>query len=186
MILLAFGIALFTALHITAVAPSLKAALKARVGDRAYGMVYGFLSLASLIIIVAGWRWSDFVYLYDPPELGRYINYGFTLLAFFCLGIFLFRGSWRQVLRFPMALAVMLWGTGHLFANGDLASLILFGGFIVSGALMFAVGLANGVRPSPDVRGGHNGLSLLAGLALYALMTQLHETLIGVPIFSLS
>lgn len=186
MILLAVGIALFTALHMTAVAPAVRARLRERFGAAAYGMGHGFLSIISLLMVVLGWRMSPFIEVYRPLAHGYLINYGMTLLAFLCLGIFLFRGSWRQALRFPMAYAVMLWGGGHLFANGDLASLILFGGFALAGLLMLVVGRANGVRPSPDVRGGHNGLSLLAGLALYALMTQLHEVLIGVPIFSLT
>jgi uncharacterized membrane protein len=186
MILLACGILLFTLLHAVAVLPRLKAKLQEVVGARSYGMVYGFASLASLVIIVLGWRMAGFVPVYDPLPQGYLINYGLTLLAFLCLGIFLFRGTWRQQLRFPMAYAVMLWGAGHLFANGDLASLILFGGFAASGLLMLLFGLANGVRPQGEVRSGHNGLSLLAGLALYALMTQLHAVLIGVPIFSLT
>ncbi len=169
MILLAFGILLFTALHMVAVLPGLKARFKAHVGERLYGPVYGMLSLASLAIIILGWRASSFVAVYDPPSWGWLANYGLTFLAFLCLGIFLFRGTLRQRLRFPMALAVMLWGTGHLLANGDAASLLLFGGFIASGLLMLLAGIANNVRPSPEVRAGHDGLSLLAGAALYAL-----------------
>jgi uncharacterized membrane protein len=182
MSLLAFGILLFTALHMVAVLPGLKAG----VGERLYSPVYGALSLGSLAVIILGWRVSSFVAVYDPPSWGWLANYGFTFLAFLCLGIFLFRGSLRQRLRFPMALAVMLWGTGHLLANGDAASLLLFGGFIVSGLLMLLAGIANNVRPTAEVRAGHDGLSLLAGAALYALMTQLHAALIGVPIFNLS
>ena len=186
MTLLAFGIALFTALHMTAVAPGLREGLRNKLGPAGYGISHGILSILGLLMVVLGWRMSPFTEIYTPLPYGYMINYGLTLLAFFCLGIFLFRGSWRQALRFPMAFAVMLWGAGHLFANGDLASIILFGGMAFGGLLMLLVGRANGVRPSADVRGGHNGLSLLAGLALYALMTQLHQTLIGVPIFSLS
>lgn len=186
MILLVIGITAFTVLHMVAVLPKLKARVKAQLGERLYGPVFGALSLVALAIIISGWRLSDFVFVYDPPSRGWMVNFGLTFLAFLCLGIFLFRGSLRQRLRFPMAFAVILWGTGHLFANGDLASLLLFGGFIVSGLFMLIAGLANGVRPSPEVRGGHDGLSLLAGIALYALMTQLHAALIGVSIFPLS
>jgi hypothetical protein len=48
------------------------------------------------------------------------------------------------------------------------------------------VAAINGVRPSPEVRIGHDGLSLIFGAALYGIMTQLHPALIGVPIFALS
>ena len=108
-----------------------------------------------------------------------------TLIAFIFLGIFLFRGSWRQTVRFPMAFAAIFWASGHLLANGDLASIILFGGFLAYAVLHMVIGTLNGVRPSPVVRDGHNLLSVLGGIALYGVMTQLHMALIGVPVFQL-
>lgn len=185
MILLAFGV-LFTALlHLVAAIPSLKARLKAAVGERAYGPVFGIASLVGIAIIVMGWRASDFVFVYDPPEWGRHANYLLTLIAFICLGIFIFRGSLRQKLRFPMAFAAIFWATGHLLANGDLASIILFGGFLAYALAHLAIGLANGIRPSPEVRAGHNLLSVLIGIALYGVMVQIHGAVIGVPVFQL-
>lgn len=186
MILLAFGV-LFTALlHLVAAIPSLKSRLKAAVGERAYGPVFGIASLVGIAIIVMGWRASDFVFVYDPPEWGRHANYLLTLIAFICLGIFIFRGTLRQKLRFPMAFAAIFWATGHLLANGDLASIILFGGFLAYALAHLAIGLANGVRPSPEVRAGHDLLSVLAGIALYGVMVQLHGAVIGVPVFQLT
>ena len=185
MILLAFGV-LFTALlHLVAAVPSLKSRLKATVGERAYGPVFGIASLVGIAIIVLGWRASDFVFVYDPPEWGRHANFLLTLIAFICLGIFIFRGSLRQKLRFPMAFAAIFWATGHLLANGDLASIILFGGFLAYALAHLAIGLANGVRPSPEVRAGHDLLSVLIGIALYGMMAQAHGALIGVPVFQL-
>jgi hypothetical protein len=84
-----------------------------------------------------------------------------------------------------MAIATVFWAAGHLFANGDLASLIFFGGLLAGSVVHVAVALANGIRPTPEVRAGHNGLSLIFGAALYGIMTQLHPAIIGVPIFAL-
>ena len=183
MILLAFGVILFSVLHLVPAAPSVKAAVIEQVGAKAYGPVFGVVSIVALALIVFGWRMSAFVPVYEPASWGRYANYGLTLVAFLCLGIFLFRGSLRQTLRFPMGLAVLFWGTGHLLANGDLAGLILFGGLMTYAAFHIVLGLAQGIRPTPEVRGGHDLLSLLAGVALYGVMTQLHPVLTGVPIF---
>ena len=185
MILLAFGV-LFTAmLHLVAAVPSLKARLKAAVGEKAYGPVFGIASLIGIVIIVLGWRASDFVFVYDPPEWGRHANFLLTLIAFICLGIFIFRGSLRQRLRFPMAIAAIFWAVGHLLANGDLASIILFGGFLAYAVAHIAIGTINGVRPSPEVRKGHDLVSILIGIALYGVMAQLHGALIGVPVFQI-
>jgi hypothetical protein len=86
----------------------------------------------------------------------------------------------------PLSFGVILWGVGHLFSNGDLASIILFTGFALYGAAHLGIGLATGYRPSPEVRKGHDGLSLLVGVALFGLMTQLHGVLVGVPILTLT
>ncbi|WP_421694438.1 NnrU family protein [Aestuariivirga sp.] len=186
MILLAFGVILTAALHLIAAVPSLKGRLKAVVGERAYGPVFGIASLIGIAIIVLGWRSAAFVPVYDPPTWGKHANFLLTLIAFIFLGIFLFRGSLRQRIRFPMGFAVIFWSIGHLLANGDLASLILFGGFLIYAVLHILIGTANGVRPSPEVRSGHDLLSILAGIALYGVMAQLHGALIGVPVFQLN
>jgi uncharacterized membrane protein len=186
MIVLALGVLLMSLMHLVAAVPPLKARVKQAVGEKAYGPVFGIASLVGLGIIVLGWRMSDFVAVYDPPTWGRHANFGLTLIAFICLGIFLFRGSLRLRLRFPMGVGVVFWANGHLLANGDLRSLILFGGFLLYGLAHIGIGVANGVRPSAEVRGGHDLLSILAGIALYGVMTQLHPVLIGAPVLDIS
>jgi uncharacterized membrane protein len=185
MILLGLGVLLTALMHLVAAVPPMKSRLKGLVGEKAYGPVFGIASLVGIAVIVLGWRASSFVPVYDPPEWGRHANYLLTLIAFVCLGIFIFRGSLRQKLRFPMALAVIFWAVGHLLANGDLASLILFGGFLAYALAHIAIGTANGVKPSPEVRGGHDLLSILIGIALYGVVVQLHGALFGVHVFQL-
>ena len=186
MTILAIGVLLFALLHGVAAIPQYKSHMKSRTGERWYGPVFGFASLFAIAVMVLGWRSSIEATVYDPPTWGWYVNYVLTFIGFLCLGIFLFRGSYRQRLRFPMGIAVVFWAVGHLFSNGDLASLILFGGLLCVSAALMAVAMANGVRPGHDVRIGHDGLSLIFGAALYGIMTQLHPALIGVPIFALS
>ena len=185
MIILAAGVLLFVLLHGVAAVPRSKSYVKSRTGERWYGPVFSLASVLAIAVIVLGWRSSSFVAVYEPPAWGWYVNYGLTFIAFLSAGIFLFRGSLRQRLRFPMAIATVFWAAGHLFANGDLASLILFGGLLLGSMAHMAVAMANGIRPTPEVRTGHNGLSLIFGAALYGIMTQLHPAIIGVPIFAL-
>jgi uncharacterized membrane protein len=186
MIILVAGVLLFALLHGVAAVPGYKSYVKSRTGQRWYGPVFGLASVLAIAIIVLGWRSSSFVSVYDPSAWGWYVNYGLTFIGFLCLGTFLFRGSYRQRLRFPMGIATVFWAVGHLFSNGDLASLVLFGGLLWVSAAHMAVAVSNGIRPSPEVRIGHDGLSLIFGAALYGVMTQLHPALIGVPIFALS
>ncbi|MCA3554607.1 NnrU family protein [Aestuariivirga sp.] len=185
MLLLALGVVFTAVLHLVAAVPAIKRRITRRIGEKTYGPVFGIASLVGIVLIVLGWRASGFVLVYEPPQWGWIANGVLTLIAFVFLGIFLFRGSWRRKLRFPMAFAAIFWATGHLLANGDMAGIILFGGFLIYAVLHILIGTANGVRPSPEVRGGHNLLSVLGGIALYGIMTQLHMALIGVPVFQL-
>lgn len=184
MILLGLGVVLFAACHLALAVPQANAALKTRFG-KLYGPGFGLLSLIPLALIVLGWRMSPFVPVYEPPSWGRIATFILVLAAFLCLGIFLFRGSFRQHLRFPLAWAVVFWSVGHLFANGDEASLVFFGGMLTYALAHLGLGLANGIHPSPVVRQGHDVISLLIGAALYGVVAQLHVLFTGVPVVSL-
>lgn len=183
--LLALSVALFALVHLVPAFPVLKARVKAALG-KAYGPAFGIASVVSLVLIVLAWQGADRSPVYDPPEWGFRANLALSFVAFLLVGIFAFRGRLRQILRLPLAMAVILWSTGHLLANGDMASVILFGGLLAYGAVHLLGGLASGFRPSPEVRQGHDMLSLLAGVALYGVMIQLHAHLIGVALFSIN
>jgi uncharacterized membrane protein len=182
--LLFFAVALFAVIHLIPAFPSLKTRLKARLG-KSYGMLFAVGSILSLVLIVLGWQMADRAMVYDPPAWGFRANLALSFIAFLLLGVFLFRGKARQFLRLPLAMAVVLWATGHLLANGDQASVILFGGLLAYGASHLAAGFAQGFRPSPEVRQGHDVIALFVGVALYGVMIQMHQHIIGVALFSI-
>jgi uncharacterized membrane protein len=184
MLLLAFLVIIFAAVHAVPSHGGIRAALRARFG-RAFGPLYGLLSLLLLAAMIWAYRHSEPGIVYDVPSWGRHANFVLSLLGFLCFGVFLFRGSWRQKLRYPMAIGVVLWAVGHLLANGDGKSLVFFGGLAAAAILQAALMKGGGERPAPDVRRGHNFLSIMAGLAIYALMTQLHYAITGVPLVEL-
>lgn len=115
MILLALGVALFAVFHLTLAIPEAKEAVRRSLG-KFHGPGFGLLSLVPLALIVLGWRMAPFDPLYEAPSWGRIATFTLVLLAFLCLGIFLFRGSLRQKLRFPLAWGVAFWSLGHLFS----------------------------------------------------------------------
>ncbi len=184
MAFLVIALILFGAIHILPALPSANATLKAQLGS-GYGAAYGIASLVALILIIIAFRGTDRPELYDPPTWGRHANFALTLLAFICIGIFIFRGSWRNLLKYPMAIAVALWGIGHLLANGDVATVTLVSGLMIA-ALAHLVLLRSNVPFVPaDERGGHNMMSVLTGVALYGVMAQLHGVFIGTPVLTL-
>jgi len=183
--LLALSVALFALIHLVPAFPRLKARVSAGLG-KSYGPAFGIASLLSLALIVLAWQSADRSPVYDPPDWGFRANLALNFIAMLLLAIFLFRGRLRQVLRLPLALGVIAWACAHLLANGDQASVILFGGLLLYALVHLVSGLAQGIRPSPEVRQGHDALSLLTGLALYGVMIQLHAHLIGVALFDIN
>lgn len=182
-ILLLFAVVLFAVIHLIPAFPQLKARLQDKLGKK-YGLLFALGSVATVALMVIGWQMAGRASVYDPPDWGFRANLALSFLAFLLLGVFLFRGHARQFLRLPLAMGVVLWATGHLLANGDEASVILFGGLFVYGAVHLAAGFAQGFRPSPEVRQGHDVIALFAGVALYGVMIQMHQHVTGVALFS--
>jgi uncharacterized membrane protein len=185
MILLVFFLSAFAVVHMVPAIPRAKAVAQRNLG-RAYGPLYGVASLLLLVSCVIFFRRAEPGFVYDPPAWGRHANFLLTLVAFLFVGIFLARGSWRNRVKYPMAIATGFWSVGHLLANGDARSVMFFA-MLGCTAFVHAF-LASRIydRRLGEERGGHNLLSILFGLALYGLMAQLHGTLIGVPVIDLA
>lgn len=184
MALLASLLFLFGIIHINPAMPAWKAHAVSTFG-KAYGPVYGIFTLVLFAAVIWAFRQADFIPVYEPPSWGRHANFGFTLLAFLCVGIFAFRGSWRNSLKYPMAIGVTLWAFGHLLANGDQRSVLMFGGLAAIAILFAVLKNANGMFVPSEVRQGHNLISVLGGIALYGIAAQLHTVIAGVPLVTL-
>lgn len=185
MLLLVFALAVFAVVHMVPAIPWAKAYWKMLLG-RAYGAAYGVASLVLLIASIAALRMAETGQVYDPPSWGRAANFALTLVAFVFVGIFLFRGSWRTYVKYPMAIATVFWAVGHLFANGEVRSVVFITG--LAGAALAHVFLASRLiewQPGEE-RKGHNLLSVLFGIALYGVAAQVHGAVIGVPVVSLA
>jgi uncharacterized membrane protein len=80
---------------------------------------------------------------------------------------------------------VKLWAFAHLLANGTLADVLLFGGFL-AWAVADRISLKR--RPQKPIAGAppsrwNDVIAVVAGVVVYALMVHwLHRLLIGVPI----
>jgi len=185
MILLFLALLVFAGVHLVPAFPGIKDGLVARYGRATFGAVMGVTGLVCLALLIAAWRNAPCEFVYFPADWGRYANFVLSLLGVICVSIFAFRGSLRQRLRFPLGIGVVLWATGHLLANGDTRSLLLFGGLGALSIAQMAVAAKHGERPSPDVRNGHDLLSIVIGVALFGVLTQLHAVVVGVPILRL-
>lgn len=101
--------------------------LRARLGGAGKGTVAAVV-LTGVVLMIVGYRATDFVPVYDPPAWGRHVNNLLMLIAVILFGTGSSKSSLRRHVRHPMLTGMLLWAVAHLMANGDLASVVLFGG----------------------------------------------------------
>lgn len=126
MTLLIAGLILWTATHYF---KRLMPARRAAMGDKGKGPI-ALLIVASLLMMIFGYRWAEFIPVWSPPAFFTHINNLLMLIAFFVFGMSATTGRLRGKMRHPMLLSVKIWAVAHLLVNGDLASIILFGGML--------------------------------------------------------
>lgn len=127
MIWLILGVLLWAFSHLMKrVTPGLRAAL----GDGPGKGVVSLLSFVALGLMIYGYRHADVVVVWEPPAFLRHVNNLLMVVAVLLLNLNANRGRGRTLMRHPMLTAVKTWALAHLLVNGDLASVILFGGVL--------------------------------------------------------
>lgn len=129
MILLTMGVLLWTAAHVfKRVAP----AKRSEMGDSGKGAIAGLIAI-SVIAMVLGYRWSEFVFVWSPPTFLWHVNNALMVLALLSFASSHIKDGklWPATKwRHPQLAAVKIWAVAHLLVNGDLSSIILFGGLL--------------------------------------------------------
>jgi uncharacterized membrane protein len=221
---LATALIVFLLSHFIPSRPALRARLVGILGRRGYLLAYSAVSILLLawIIVAAGnapyfelWpreQWQGLV-----PAIGMLMA---SILAVFALTMpnpLSLAPKWDMkfdpdhpgaagFVRHPLLWAMLVWSISHLFPNGDLSHLVMFGLFAVlsvGGMAMLdrrsrralgdaawqelsrrtsnipLAGLAKGWRPQVSAL---NGLRFGAGLVLYGALAISHGLIAGVPL----
>ena len=127
------GLAVFLGAHVFTSMRERRAAVIARLGEGPYKGVYALVSLIGIALIGYGfarYRAAGMIELWYPPRWTRHVNNLLLWPAFICIVAAYIPGDIKRVLKHPMLVGVKLWAFGHLLANGDLGSIILFGSFL--------------------------------------------------------
>ena len=132
MFVLVLGLILFLGIHsVRIVAPGWRDARLAAMGNGWRGL-YSIVSTVGLVLVVWGYSlaWPGPV-LYTPPLWTRHVAALLMLVSLIALAVSqLPGGKLKKMLKHPMLLSVKVWAFAHLLANGELASILLFGGFL--------------------------------------------------------
>lgn len=148
--------------------------------ESTYKAIFSLMSVAGFIMLIMGKADAPFTMLYQPAFELRWISHLVMLPALYLVLLGnLPMSHIRYHLRHPMLLGVLLWGLAHLWANGDLASTLLFGSFSLWAAIKF-VTLHKQPRPPKMPRIGWDLLGLVIALVAYGLIFVYHGELFGV------
>jgi uncharacterized membrane protein len=136
----------FLGAHIGIASTPLRAQLIASIGERPYRLLFSLVSFVTLVWLVLAYRRAAFHMLWEPGSLLHAVPFVVMPFALFLVvcgmtspnptaigqnpdadapepatGIL-------RVTRHPFMWGVGLWAIAHILANGDLASLVFFGG----------------------------------------------------------
>ncbi len=135
MIKLIIGLIVFLGVHSVRIfADSWRTKQLARLGEMTWKGLYSLIAIVGFVLIVWGYgeaRATPIV-LWDPPVWTRHVASLLVLFSFILIAAaYIPQTRIKVAVGHPMVLGVKLWAFAHLLANGTLADLILFGGFLV-------------------------------------------------------
>ncbi len=189
MLVLILGLVVFLGVHsVSIVAPGWRTATLARRGERPWKGIYSLVAGVGLVLLIVGYGMArrDPVVLYSPPAALRHVALLVMLPVFPLLFAAYLPGRIRNAAKHPMLLAVKFWAAAHLLANGTLADVLLFGGFLVWAVADRISVKRRSVEEAHDVpaaptRAGNDAIAVVGGLAVYAVFVLwAHRWLIGV------
>jgi uncharacterized membrane protein len=181
------GLVLFLGVHsVAVVAPSLRARTVQRTGELAWKGLYALVSLVGFVLICYGFGLARQapVILYSPPTWLRQVALVIMLPVFpLALAAYL-PGRIKTAAKHPLLAAVKFWAFAHLLANGSLADVLLFGGFLawaVVDRISFKRRSAPRAMPTAPPGPWNDVIAVVLGFAIYALLIGwAHVRLFGV------
>ena len=177
---LILGLALWWGAHLfKRIAPERRAAM----GDKGRGPV-SLALVASIVLMVLGFRSAPFIEVWTPPTFMIHVNNLLILIGIWMMTPAGRKGRLLNSVRHPMLAGFGLWAIAHLLVNGDLASIVLFGGLLLWAVVEVVV--IN--RAEPDWTPGEPGtlakdaIFLVAALVVMSVIGLIHGWL-GYPPF---
>ena len=180
MTLLILGLALWWAAHLF---KRLAPGARANMGSAGRGAV-ALAVLAGVVLMVLGYRAAEFVPVYTPFPGAGHANNTLMLVSLFLFGVGGTKGTLYPHMRHPMLWGTVVWAFAHLLVNGDMASLVLFGGIGLWALVQMALINRSGpwVRPTGGRGLKGDAMNLVGALVLLAVIALVHNWL-GHPVF---
>ena len=188
MLILIIGLVVFLGLHsVRVVADGWRSTQIAKLGEGRWKGLYSLGSLIGFGLIVWGYSLARKapVLLWNAPDWTRHLAAPLVLIAFILVAAaYSPPNHFRSALGHPMLVGTKVWAIAHLFSNGTLADLLLFGGFLAWAVVAYRNARVRDRLAHVSYTGATIGgtiVSIVAGLVAWALFAfYLHGLLIGV------
>ena len=152
-------------------------------GEGSYKLIYSALSIIGLGLIIYGKIIAHPpVHIWSPPDWTRHAALFIVPVSLILIVAANAPGNIRRVVRHPMLAGTMLWSGAHFLANGELSSMLLFGGFFLWSSVTF-VSACFRETPPPVVKGwGGDLTAIIVGIIIAMIIINVHMYLFGVSI----
>ncbi len=180
MLMLTLGVALWSVAHLF---KRLAPAARDGMGDLGK-LVVTVALIGSLVMMISGYQDASGPVWWGRQPLWVSISNILMLFAFYMMVASSMKVRITSMVRHPQLTAIKAWSVSHLLVNGDLPSLILFGGLL--GWAVVSVIIINRQDGKDAMTGGNTGwsreaLAVLVSVGLYGAVAHAHAYL-GYPV----
>lgn len=180
MLMLTLGVALWSVAHLF---KRLAPAARDGMGDLGK-LVVTVALIGSLVMMISGYQDASGAVWWGRQPLWVSISNILMLFAFYMMVASSMKVRITSMVRHPQLTAIKAWSVSHLLVNGDLPSLILFGGLL--GWAVVSVIIINRQDGKDAMTGGNPGwsreaLAVLVSVGLYGAVAHAHAYL-GYPV----
>ncbi len=176
------ALVLFFGVHLIPLNKSFRQNLIEKLGEKLYRLVFALISLGSVMLAV--WSWNNFpnVYFYEPPVFIKQINLAIMLPVVYLWIAAEVPNNVRRMVKNPMLMGMTLWALGHLLANGDLRSMILFISFFIYSLLSIIISEHKESEKDSFKPIGYDLAVVAVSIIGYGVLVHFHGDLFGMPV----
>ena len=178
MTLLVVGVLVWALAHLfKGMMPKARASIDTKIGAGPAKGAISLVFLASILMMVFGFMAAGPQAVYGPPSWGAMVNSLFMIVAVFLMGAGSGKGVSPTLLRHPMLTGVVVWSVGHLLANGDMRSIVLFGGLGIWAVVnMLVINKRDGAWDRPEAGPIKADIkTVVISLVIFAVIAAIHH-----------
>lgn len=181
--LLLLGAILFVGIHLVPTLGSTRDRLVTTLSLNGYKFLYTIVSLTGLGLMIWGKTRAPITDIWAPVSWARDVAPIIMLPSMILLAVAKFPTNIKRLTPHPMLWGFILWSTTHLLANGDLASIILFGTIGAYSIVAILSANSRGAKVSTTpVSPGKEAVAIGLGFFVYVVFLYLHPILFGVAV----